>query len=206
MKRIRGSFVPVTTPAAVRRRARRWVAAAGAALVSPFVVLVPAAAGWLPSESAILLALVAAPTGLLILGETCEEKPPPRTSGPCLTARTLTGERTVDLSVISSVRLLTYFSRSGVSERVVLVRDINGVCLGLKSTAGRAALRRALQRSRDPAPHTQPRVSRAARVYLGMVTRRTPLVLHTVLSWLVMVFGTCGYTVTVLALADRIPK
>lgn len=206
MKRTRGSFVPVTTPAAVRRRARRWVAVAGAALVSPFVILVPAAFGWLPADSAIVLALFSAPTGFLILGETYEERPPAHTSGPCLTARTLTGERTVDLSAISTVRLRTYFSRSGVSERLVLVRDMNGVCLGLKSAAGRAALRRALQRSCGAAPRAQPRVSRAARVYLGMATRRTPLVLHTALSWLVMVFGTCGYIVTVLALADRVPK
>ncbi|WP_460066653.1 hypothetical protein [Streptomyces sp. YKOK-I1] len=106
--------------------------------------------------------------------------------------------------MISSVRLLIHFSRSGVSERVVLVRDVNGVCLGLKSAVARAALRRALQRSRDPATHPQPRVSRAALVYLGIATRRTPLALHTVLSWLVMVFGVCGYMVTVLALADRV--
>ncbi|MFF4657962.1 hypothetical protein [Streptomyces sp. NPDC001381] len=105
--------------------------------------------------------------------------------------------------MISTVRLLTYFSRSGVS---VLVRDVNGVRLGLKTAVARAALRQALQRSRDPAPHPQPRVSRAALVYLGMATRRGPLVLHTVLSWLVLVFGTCGYTVMVLALADRVPQ
>ncbi|MFE9173647.1 hypothetical protein ACFYNZ_30005 [Streptomyces kebangsaanensis] len=108
--------------------------------------------------------------------------------------------------MISTVRLLTYFSRSGVLERVLLVRDVNGVCLGLKSAVGRAALRRALERSLAPAPHPQPRVSRAALVYLGMGSSRSPLVLHTVVSWLVMVFGTCGYIVTVLALADRVPK
>ncbi|MEV5081175.1 hypothetical protein AB0K74_20825 [Streptomyces sp. NPDC056159] len=104
--------------------------------------------------------------------------------------------------MISTVRLLTYFSRSGVSERVLLVRDVNGVCLGLKSAVGRAALRRALERSSS---HPQPRVSRAALVYLGIVTSRSPLVLHTVVSWLVTVLGICGYIVTVLALADRVP-
>jgi hypothetical protein len=208
MRRTKGAFVPVMSLAAVRRRARRWATLAGAALVSPFVVLVAAAAGWLPSELAIVLAMIVVPAVLLILSETCEERPPLRSNGARLTARTLTGERTVDLSVISTVRLLTYFSRSGISERVLLVRDVNGVRLGLKSAAGRAALRRALERSRAAAtaPHPQPHVSRAALVYLGMVTGRTSLVLHTVLSWLVMVNGICGYIVMVLALADRVPK
>lgn len=49
-------------------------------------------------------------------------------------------------------------------------------------------------------------MSRAALVYLGMVTNRSPLVLHTVVSWLVMVLGTSGYITAVLALADRVQK
>jgi hypothetical protein len=143
---------------------------------------------------------------LFILGETYEERPPLQASGPLLTTRTLTGERTVDLSAISTVRLLTYVSRSGVSERVLVVRDVNAVCLGLKSAVGHAALRRALERSLAPSPHPQPRVSRAALVYLGMATNRSPLMLHTFVSWLVMVFGTSGYILPVLALADRVQK
>lgn len=206
MRRVQKSFVPVMSPAAVRRRARCWAALAGAALVSPFAALVPIAAGWCPSAMAPVLALVAVPTGLFIHGETYEERPPLQASGPLLTTRTLTGERTVDLSVISTVRLLTYVSRSGVSERVLVVRDVNGVCLGLKSAGGHAALRRALERSLAGSPHPRPRVSRAALVYLGMVTNRSPLVLHTVVSWLVMVLGTSGYITAVLALADRVQK
>lgn len=199
------SFVPVMSPAAVRRRARCWAAFAGAALVSPFVALVPIAAGWCPSALAPVLALVGVPTGLFIHGETYEERPPLQASGPLLTTRTLTGERTVDLSVISTVRLLTYVSRSGVSGLLV-VRDVNGVCLGLKSVGGHAALRRALERSLAGSPHPRPRVSRAALVYLGMVTNRSPLVLHAVVSWLVMVLGTSGYITAVLAFADRVQK
>ena len=200
MRRVRPSFVPVVSPAAVRRRARRWAALAGAALASPFAALVPAAVGWLPSSVAVFLALAAVPTGVLILGETCEERPPAQASGARLTARTLTGERTVDLSMISSVRLFTYFTRSGVSERVLLVRDLNGVRLGLKSAGSCAALRQAL----EPSPPPEPRVSKAALVYLGMRSSRGPLVLHTAVSWLALVFGTCGYMITVLALADRV--
>ncbi|MGV9991552.1 hypothetical protein [Streptomyces sp. NPDC003374] len=171
--------------------------------MSPFAVLVLAADGWLPAETAPVLAVVAVLTVPMLLSAMCEERPPPRSGRLLLTARTLTGERTVDLSAISTVRLLTYFSRSGVAERVLLVRDHNGVRLGLKSQAGLDALRRALDRDRG---RPRPRVSRSARVYLGMSTGRLPLVLHTVLGWLAVVYGACGYMLAVLALAGRITK
>lgn len=203
MRRTRQAFVPVVSPSAARRRARPWAVLGAAVILSPFAVLALADAGWLPAELAILLAAVAAPAVALLLGEMFEEKPPIQPSGLLLTARTLTGERTIDLFAISTVRLLTYFSRSGVAYRVLLVRDINGVRLGVRSTVGRAALLRGLKRNGTA---RQPRMSRAARVYLGLATSRTALVLHTVLSWLAMVFGLCCYMSAVLSLADHLAK
>ncbi|MCX4857543.1 hypothetical protein [Streptomyces canus] len=189
-----------TSPAQARRRARRWTAFAGALVVSPFAVLAVAATGLIPAEAAIAAALVAGPAGMLLFTEVNAEKRPQHRSGTLLTARTLAGERTVDLSRIERVRLLTYFSRSGVSERVLLVRDAWGTSLGLTSPASRRALRRALER--PPGRGPRPRVSRAALVHLGMLPAPGRLALHTAAVWLATVLGICGYMVAVLALAD----
>ncbi|MFD5257300.1 hypothetical protein ACFWM5_31310 [Streptomyces bobili] len=188
-----------TSPAAARRRARRWAGFAGALVASPFVALAVAAAGLFPAGVAIALALTAGPAGLLLLTEMNTERPPQHRSGNRLTSRTLTGERTVDLSRIERVRLLTYFSRSGVSERVLLVRDAHGVSLGLTSPVSRRVLRRALERLPRSGP--RPRVSRAALAHLGMLPIPGRLAVHTVVAWLATVFGLCGYLIAVLALA-----
>ncbi|MFC9913043.1 hypothetical protein [Streptomyces sp. NPDC127197] len=189
-----------TSPAAARRRARRWTAFAGALVVSPFVALAVAAGGLFPAGVAIASALTAGPAGLLLLTELNTERPPQRRSGTLLTSRTLTGERTVDLSRIERVRLLTYFSRSGVSERVLLVRDAYGTSLGLTSPASHRALRRALERLPRRGP--RPRMSRAALVHLGMLPARSRLAVHTVTVWLATVVGVCGYVCAVLELAS----
>ncbi|MEU0220638.1 hypothetical protein ABZ281_38825 [Streptomyces sp. NPDC006265] len=143
--------------------------------------------------------LTAGPAGLVLLTELNTERPPQRCSGNRLTSRTLTGERTVDLSRIERVRLLTYFSRSGVSERVLLVRDAYGVSLGLTSPASHRALRRAL--GHLPRRGPRPRASRAALAHLGMLPAPGRLVVHTAVVWLVTVLGLCGYVCAVLALA-----
>ncbi|MFE6282685.1 hypothetical protein [Streptomyces sp. NPDC057877] len=194
--RVRAAYAPTwTSPAAARRRMRRGVAVALALVVSPYAAL---AVGPVPGGVAIALVLTAGPGGLLLLGELHTERPPRSRSGPLLTARTTTGERTLDLDRIERVRLLTYFSRSGVSERVLLVRDTEGTWLGLTGAASRRTLRRALERpSRRGA---RPRVSRAARVHLGMAPGR--LAVHTGTVWLATVFGVCCYAGAVLALAD----
>ncbi|MEU4044654.1 hypothetical protein ACK389_00030 [Streptomyces antibioticus] len=188
-----------TTPAAARRRARRWTAFAGALVASPFAALAVAAAGLFPAEVAIASALTAGPAGLLLLTALNTEKQRPRRSGDLMIARTLTGERTVDLSQIERVRLLTYFSYGGVSERVLLVRDAHGTSLGLTEPASRRALRRALENLPRHGP--RPRVSKAALVHLGILTAPGRLTLHTVTVWLATVLGLCGYLCAVLKLA-----
>lgn len=189
-----------TSPAAARRRARRWTAFAGALVVSPFVALAAGAVGLFPAEVAIVSALTAGPAGLLLLTELNRERPPHCRSGNRLTARTPTGERTVDLSRIERVRLLTYFSPGGVSERVLLVRDAHGVSLGLTDPASHRALRRALERL--PGHGVRPRVTRAALVHLGMAPGR--LTVHTVTVWFATVLGLCGYLAAVLELATSV--
>ncbi|WP_151484077.1 hypothetical protein [Streptomyces albicerus] len=61
------------SPAAARRRARRWTACAGALAV--------AAVGLLPAGVAIALVLTAGPAGLLLLTELNTARPPQRRSG-----------------------------------------------------------------------------------------------------------------------------
>lgn len=141
-----------TSPAAARRRARRWTALAGALVGSPFVALAVTAVGLFPAGAAIAPAMTAGPAGLLLLTEVNRERSPQRRSGTLLTSRTLTGERTVGLSRIERVRLLTYFSRSRVSQRVLLVRDTCGASLGLTSPASRRALRHLAQQQDGAAP------------------------------------------------------
>lgn len=157
--RVRARYAHLlTSPAVARRRARRWTSFAGALVASPFAALAVAAAGLFPAGAAIALALTTGPAGLLLLTELNTERLPQSHSGNRLTARTLIGERTVDLSRIERVRLLTYFSRSGVSERVLLVRDAHGVPLGLTSPAlpqGPAPSPRTPAQARTPASGEQ---------------------------------------------------
>ncbi|MGC9538312.1 hypothetical protein [Streptomyces sp. UG1] len=188
-----------TSPAAARRRARRWTAFAVALVASPFATLAVAATGLFPAEVAIV-AMIAGLAGSLLLSELNTEKSRPRRPRNLMIARTLTGERTVDLSRIERVRLLTYFSTGGVSERVLLVRDAHGTSLGLTEPASQRALRRALERLPKHGP--QPRVSKAALVHLGMLPAPGRLAFHTITVWLGTVLGLCGYVGAVLKLAN----
>ncbi|MEU6908968.1 hypothetical protein ACWDZW_02905 [Streptomyces coeruleorubidus] len=108
-------------------------------------------------------ALVTGVIALVFLPDLCQEDPPARHSRTRSTARTLTGRRSVDLTRVTSVRLWTTFSPGGVQQRVLLVRDVHGVRLGITSAAGRRALRTALARQQD----RRARVSRPARACLG---------------------------------------
>ncbi|GAA2943332.1 MULTISPECIES: hypothetical protein [Streptomyces] len=80
---------------------------------------------------------------LVLLPDLCQERSPACHSRTRSTARTLTGPRSVDLTWIVSVRVWTTFSPGGVQQRVLLVRDVHGVRLGLTTAAGRRALRAA---------------------------------------------------------------
>lgn len=186
------------SPGTGRRRTGNGAALVAALLAGPFVALgVAAAAGTHPGVPLVPGSL-AALVGFVLIGEVHVGRSPVRVSGSRLTARTLTGVRTVDLSAVERVRLLTSFSTGGVSDRVLLVRDRDGVCLGLREAADRRRLRRALERRSTHGP--QPRVSRAARARLGMGSDGPGP--HTVLSWLATVLGLCGYISAVAVLAE----
>lgn len=147
----------------------------------------------------VALGLVAGPLGLLLLGELGQERPPTRHSTTRITARTLTGVRSVDLNHLSSVRLLTTFSY-GSTYRTLLVRDVHGVRLGVTSAAGRRALRKALARRTDDPTRRRPQVSRAARAYLR-ADRPGHLALHTTLMFLTQVGAICAYVLAQLEVA-----
>ncbi|MGP4052701.1 hypothetical protein [Streptomyces sp. 2A115] len=102
----------------------------------------------------------------------------------------------IDLNHITSVRLRTTFFY-GSAYRALLVRDAHRVRLGITSAAGRRALNRALERRPGDQTRRRPRVSRAARAYLG-TGRPGHLVLHTGLVFLAQVGAICAYVVAVL--------
>lgn len=188
-------------PGAGRRRTRNGVALVAALLTGPFVALgVSAAVGTHPAVPLVLGAL-AGLVGVVLIGDVHVGRSPVHLSGTRLTARTLTGVRTVDLSTVERVRLLTSFSHGGVADRVLLVRDRDGVCLGLREATDRRRLSRALENRSSHGP--RPRVSRAARAHLGLST--DGIGTHTALSWLATVLGLCGYAGAVAVLAERIP-
>jgi hypothetical protein len=172
-----------------RRRARVGLGLVVAMLVLPFAVGVMVRSGT-------MLGLVTGPLAFLLLVELCTAHGPTRCSSARMTARTLTGMRSVDLSRIASVRLQTTFSY-GTVHRVLLVRDAHGVRLGVTSTAGRRALRRALERQSGVVRGARPRVSRAARACLGG-GRPGHLAVHTVLVFLAQAGLVCAYVVTLL--------
>lgn len=133
-----------------RRRARAGLSLVVAMLVLPFAV------GALV-RSGTMLGLVTGPLAFLLFVELCTERGPTRCSSARMTARTLTGMRSVDLSCIASVRLQTTFSY-GTVYRALLVRDAHRVRLGVTSTAGRRTLRRALERQSGVVMGSRPRV------------------------------------------------
>ncbi|MEU0118842.1 hypothetical protein ABZ137_35500 [Streptomyces bobili] len=191
MPRTRPAPLPRELPdvGTVRRRAR-----AGAGLAAGLLMLPFAAAGL--AEAATALGLLTCPLAFLLFGVLCEERPPARHSATRMTARTLTGVRSVDLNHITSIRLLTTFSY-GSTHRTVVVRDGHGVRLGVTSAAGRRALNKALERQTGDRTPQRPRVSRAARACLG-TGRPGHLAVHTVLVFLAQVGAICAYLVAVI--------
>ena len=128
-----------------------------------------AKAGAAPEGTPIALGLLSAIAGFVVLPALCEERVPFRHSSSYLTAHTLTGERSVDLDRITTVRLLTTFSY-GSAYRTLLVRDAHGARLGITTERSRRKLRRAIEKAaaNDARGAPGPRVSRAARAHLGL--------------------------------------
>ncbi|MEU1573439.1 hypothetical protein ABZ519_20220 [Streptomyces collinus] len=186
--------LPAELPDAVtvRRRARTGVCLLGALLMLPFTL------GALPGarEAGAPLGLVTGTLAFVLYGMLVEESTPARHSMRRITARTLTGMRSVDLTRLTRVRLLTSFSYGSVY-RTLLVRDADGVWLGITTDAGQRALRRALERWSGDGSLPPPRVSRAARAHING-DRPGQTAVHTVLAFLGLVLGICGY-VTALA-------
>lgn len=172
-------------------------------LLLPFGGYGLARAGIVPDGAPIVLGLLSAIAGFILLTAMCEEKAPFRHSSSHLTAHTLTGERSVDLNRITTVRLLTTFSYGSVY-RTLLVRDAHGVRLGITTERSRRKLRRAIEKADANAARgvPRPRVSRAARAHLGLAPGRG-LVGHTVLAFLLLTVSGSLYVVAVLRLGGQ---
>lgn len=172
-------------------------------LLLPFGGYGLARAGLVPDGTPIALGLLSLIAGGVLLPALCEERAPFRHSSSHLIAHTLTGERSVDLNRITSVRLLTTFSY-GSAYRTLLVRDADGVGLGITTERSRRKLRRAIEKADANAARgaVRPRVSRAARAHLGLAPGRG-LVGHTVLALLVLTVSASLYVVIVLRLGGR---
>ncbi|MFJ3599816.1 hypothetical protein ACIPRU_25395 [Streptomyces sp. NPDC090126] len=183
-----------------RRRTRLGIAWVVGLLALPFAGLAVSAAAGLHPGVPLVVTGPAALVGFVLISEMPTGRDLGRATGSLLTARTVTGLRTVDLSRIERVRLLTSFSRGGVSDRVVLVRDGDGVLLGLREQTDVRRVRRAL----DPGARSDvpPRVSGAAAAHLGMSSGGT--VRHTVLSWLATVLGVCCYLSVIVLVARAV--
>ncbi|WP_073219175.1 hypothetical protein [Streptomyces sp. NBRC 110465] len=191
---------PAVDAALGRRRTRLGTAWVVGLLALPFAGLAVSAAAGLHPGVPLVVTGPAALVGFVLISEMCTGRDRGRATGSLLTARTVTGLRTVDLSRIERVRLLTSFSRGGVSDRVVLVRDGDGVLLGLRGQTDVRRVRRALDQSaRSDVP---PRVSGAAAAHLGMSSGGTAR--HTVLSWLATVLGVCCYLSVIVLVARAV--
>lgn len=184
----------------IRSRARLASSGAAFLILSPFVAWLFALAGLIPVVVSVICALIGGLAGFLLLPELCQETGLVRCSMSRVTVRTLTGERSVDLTRIRDVRLLTSFSRGGRAFHAVVVRDGDGVRIGLTSVRSQRSLARALQRTGADA-HGGPRVSLAARAHLGLGERRHRTV-HTVIAFLLQVISISLYVVLVLKLAE----
>ncbi|MFF7438034.1 hypothetical protein [Streptomyces sp. NPDC008122] len=184
-------------------RARMGSGLAVTVLLLPLAGYGLASAGVAPEGAPIVLGLLSVIAGYVLLPALCEERAPFRHSSSHLTARTLTGERSVDLDRITSVRLLTTFSYGG-AHRTLLVRDAVGVRLGITTERSRRKLRRAIEKAEANAARggPRPRVSRAARAYLGLAPGRG-LVVHTVLAFLLLTAAGSLYVVAVLRLGGQ---
>lgn len=135
----------------------------------------------IPAAASVICALIGGITGFPLITELCREITLVHCSMSRVTARTLTGERSVDLKRIKDVRLLTTFSYNG-PWRAVVVRDSYGVRLALASTKSQRALARALHSAGGEA-RGGPHVTAAARAHLGLGERRRRAV-HTVTVFL----------------------
>ncbi|WP_234359992.1 hypothetical protein [Streptomyces sp. DSM 15324] len=179
-----------TAPAVARSRARIAASAAVLLILSPFVARLLALVGPIPAGASVICALIGGTAGFLLISELCRETSLVRCSMSRVTARTLTGERSVDLKRIKDVRLLTTFSYNGPS-RAVVVRDSHGVRLGLTSAKSQRALVRALQSAGGEA-RGGPHVTAAARAHLGLGERRHRTV-HTVTVFLSLAISVSLY-------------
>ncbi|WP_326626031.1 MULTISPECIES: hypothetical protein [unclassified Streptomyces] len=167
-------------------------------LLSPFGAWLLALADYLPTEASVLCAFVGSLVAGFALLEQCQEMRVIRCSMTHITARTWTGQRSVDLTRIRDVRLLTTFHYGG-AYHAVLVRDQHGVRLGLTSVRSKRALVRALRNAPGDAQYG-PRISSAARAHLGLGASRTHT-MHTVTSFLALTISICLYNGLVLKLA-----
>ncbi|MCZ9353057.1 hypothetical protein NGM36_25365 [Streptomyces mutabilis] len=172
-------------------------------LLLPFGGYGLARAGMLPEGLPVVLGLLSVIAESLLLPALFEERAPYRHSSSRLTARTLSGERSVDLDRITGVRLPTTFSY-GSTYRTVVVRDARGVRLGITTRRSRRKVRRAIEKAEADAMRgvPRPRVSRAARAYLGLASR-CDLVVHTVLAFLFLSGSVSLYMAVVLRLAGQ---
>ncbi|MFB6678726.1 hypothetical protein ACFCWG_41200 [Streptomyces sp. NPDC056390] len=174
-----------------------------AVLLLPLAGYGLARTGAVPEGTPIVLGLLCGIIGPVFLTELCEERAPFRHSSSHLTARTLTGERSVDLNRIATVRLLTTFSYGG-PHRTVVVCDAHGVRLGITTTRSRGKLRRAIEKADANAARgfPRPRVSRAARTYLDLAPGRG-LVVHTALAFLLLTTSATLYVVVAVRLGGQ---
>ncbi|MEV5160919.1 MULTISPECIES: hypothetical protein [unclassified Streptomyces] len=184
-------------------RARTVWGLAGAVLLLPLGGYALAAAGLCPEGTPLVLGLLSLIVGSVLLPALCEEQAPFRHSSSHLTARTLTGERSVDLYRLTTVRLVTTFAYGG-AHRLLLVRDAHGVRLGVTTGRSRKKLRRAVERAEANAARgvPVPRTSRAARVHLGLAPGKG-LVGHTVLAFLLQAVSVTLYMIAVLRLGGQ---
>lgn len=186
------------SPAAARKRAR-WASSLLAILIlSPFLAWSLATVGLAPPGSTLICGFIGGPIGFLLLPELSQETRLIKCSMTTVTARTLTGERTVDLRRIKSVRLHTGFGRGRVY-RALVVCDEDGVRLGLTTVRSRRALKRALQRI-FTSTSGGPSVSMASRALMNLAPRGH-LIAHTVASFLLHVVVLTLYVVAVLQFA-----
>ncbi|MER6982109.1 hypothetical protein ABT317_35345 [Streptomyces carpinensis] len=184
-------------------RARMASGLAVTALLLPFCGVGLAKAGAFPEGAPIVIGLLSMIASSVLLPALCEERAPFRHSSSYITAHTLTGERSVDLNRITTVRLLTTFSY-GRTYRTLLVRDAHGVRLGITTERGRRKLRRAIEKADAGAARggPRPRVSRAARAHLGLAPGRG-LVVHTILAFLLVTVSGSLYVVALLRLGGQ---
>ncbi len=197
-----GASVEASTTRSVVR-ARTGSALAITVLLLPLCGYGLARTGAVPQSTPIMLGLLSGIVGFVLLPALCEERAPFRHSSSRLAARTLTGERSIDLNRIATVRLMTTFSY-GKTYRTLVVRDTHGVRLGITTERSRRKLRRAVEKADADAAHGAPgpRVSRAARTYLGLAPERG-LIVHTVLAFLLVTASASLYVIVALRLGGQ---